>query len=118
MLGQPDLTRHSLTVLGSMTTLPEAPGRRLAPVLEPGERLVLRSPDADDVVLGRTADRCSVGVRLAPGGGGVAADVELEAAARLLLLWGRREPRAAVDVRDDRAREVVAALWGSNRLEG
>jgi uncharacterized protein (TIGR03083 family) len=111
MLAQPELTRHSLTVLGSMTTLPEAPGRRLTPLLETGARLVFRSLDADDVVCERSDAGCSM--TLEPVDHSVAADVELDAAARLLLLWGRREPSAAVDVRDDLARRVVAALWSS-----
>jgi hypothetical protein len=108
MLGQPALTNHSITVLGSMTTLPEAPGHRVTPRLVPDVPFVLRSPGADDVVLERIGDDLTITCRPQDER---AADVELDAAARLLSLWGRREPRAAVDVRDDVARGVVSALW-------
>jgi uncharacterized protein (TIGR03083 family) len=109
MLGQPALTAHSIGVLTSMSSLPEAPSHRVTSRLAPAQRLVLRSSDADDVVLERVDDALSISVQ--PNDGSEPAAVELDAAARLLLLWGRREPGAAVHVVDDLARDVVSVLW-------
>jgi uncharacterized protein (TIGR03083 family) len=94
LLARPALTRHALTVLTEMTTLPEAPANRVALAeLDDGARAVLRSPGADDVVIEVRdgALRVSVGppIEEPPA-------LELDAAARLLILWGRREPSAPI----------------------
>jgi uncharacterized protein (TIGR03083 family) len=109
MLCQPALTRHALGVLGSMSALPEAPANRV----RAGGRevhVILRSAPADDVVI--TLADSTVTLAMQPVGDR-RPDVELDPAARLLLLWGRRDPSAPVDVRaTGLAAEVVASLLG------
>jgi uncharacterized protein (TIGR03083 family) len=97
LLAQPELTTHALTVLTQMSTLPESPGNRIAATNRelPATTLVLRSEPHDDVVV--TVAGGTVGMTLEPITGTTPA-VELDPAARLLLLWGRREPSAAIDV--------------------
>ena len=92
LLGRPDLTEHALTVLTEMSTLAETPHRRVAAAGVPaGTRAVLRSEGADDVLVEVAGAAVHLTAR-PPGEGPVA--LELDAAARLLLLWGRREPSA------------------------
>jgi hypothetical protein len=87
LLSQPKLTAHALTVLTSMAVLPEAPANRLgAASAAPDTSVVLRSAD-DDLVVTLDADAVSLAIVAR---GPVPASVELEAADRLLLLWGRR----------------------------
>ncbi len=96
MLARPALTAHALTVLTSMSTLPEAPVNRLGAHPEHATtRLVLRSDPQEDVVV--TVTGGSVSMTMEPPSAN-APDVELEPAARLLLLWGRREPSAPIDL--------------------
>ena len=111
MLGQPVLTTHALTVLTAMSTLPEAPANRLRDIAAPdGLQLVLRSRPHDDVVV--TVNSGAATIALAPiDETGPAA--ELDPAARLLLLWGRRDPGAAIDVFvDGDRRRVLDVLFG------
>src|SRR4051812_45754863 len=87
LLGRSDLTAHALTVLTEMSTLAETPHRRVAAAGVPdGTRAVLRSEDADDVLV--EVAGAAVHLTTRPPGEGRAA-LELDAAARLLLLWGR-----------------------------
>jgi uncharacterized protein (TIGR03083 family) len=101
MLARPELTKHAITVLTSMSTLPEAPVNRVRTASTPplpsrsATRLVLRSEPHDDVVI--TVAAGSVSMTLEPISA-TAPDIALDAATRLLLLWGRREPSAPVDV--------------------
>ena len=96
MLAQPELTAHAIAVLTSMSTLPEAPANRMPASADGSEfRAVLRSAPHDDVVVTVTDGVLTMSMRPVSA---AAADVELDAAARLLLLWGRREPSAPIDV--------------------
>jgi hypothetical protein len=106
-LSQPQLTAHALTVLSSMSALPETPANRAAAAgADGGAALVLRSGACDDVVV-----RAGVGgVHVGFGGGSESGRdegrdaglvVELDPADRLLVLWGRRPPvLPVVDVSD------------------
>jgi hypothetical protein len=111
MLGNPALTVHAVDVLMSMSTLPEAPANRLGARAEPGTaRLVLRSAPHDDVVI--TVTDGTLGMTLEPISD-TAPAAELEAATRLLALWGRREPSAPVDVcADGEHRGMLETLFG------
>lgn len=111
MLGTPALTEHALTVLTSMSTLPEAPANRLGAKSAPGDaRLVLRSAPHDDVVV--TFTDGALAMTLEPIIDTPPA-VELEPAARLLALWGRREPSTPVDVHaDGENRRRLETLFG------
>ena len=96
MLGQPALTRHALTVLTSMSTLPETPANRIA--RQPARadaRVVIRSAPHADLIVTLSAGAVSLAQQPIDA---TPPDVELEPAARLLLLWGRREPSAPIDV--------------------
>ena len=110
MLSQPSLTRHALSVLSAMSTLPETPANRLKGRAGPDVELIIRSAPDDDLVV--TITNGSISLALQPIRD-VAPDVELDAAARLLLLWGRREPGAPVDVHAaGPAAEVLGTLFG------
>jgi hypothetical protein len=76
------MTTHSVVAVGRPLL---AKG---AKELEPGERIEarLRVPDTDDVFLSADADHTTVGFADAVG----PATLETDAAARVLLLWGRR----------------------------
>ncbi|MCD2190765.1 maleylpyruvate isomerase N-terminal domain-containing protein [Actinomycetospora soli] len=101
LLAGPDLTAHGLAELG--TILPRA-----GAAADPGDplRVALRSPGAEDVVVevtaaddaaGRSATG-RAGARLRRPGEGetVPVGLELDAASRLLVLWGRRPARPGV----------------------
>jgi uncharacterized protein (TIGR03083 family) len=81
-LAEPWMTTHSVVAVGRPLL---AKG---AKELRPGERIEarLRVPDTDDVFLTADADRTTVGFADAVG----PATLETDAAARVLLLWGRR----------------------------
>ncbi|MEB3981260.1 maleylpyruvate isomerase N-terminal domain-containing protein [Mycobacterium sp. 663a-19] len=81
-LAEPWMTTHSVVAVGRPLL---AKG---AKELEPGERIEarLRVPDTDDVFLSADAERTTVEFTDAVG----AATLETDAAARVLLLWGRR----------------------------
>jgi uncharacterized protein (TIGR03083 family) len=108
MLAQPELTKHALTVLMSMSTLPEAPPNRIASArLFPPTRLVLRSEPQDDVVI--TVSGGAVSMVLESPRAHLP-DVELDPAARLLVLWGRREPSAPVTLHASGDERTLANL--------
>lgn len=111
MLGQPVLTQHALGVLTSMSTLPEAPANRLGGAsARPEMRAVIRSAPHDDVIVTVTGGTFAMSMQPI---NETAADVELDAAARLLLLWGRREPSAPIDVyASGGAADALEALFG------
>ncbi|OBG63802.1 MULTISPECIES: maleylpyruvate isomerase N-terminal domain-containing protein [unclassified Mycobacterium] len=81
-LAEPWMTTHSVLAVGRPLL---AKG---AKQLAPGERIEarLRVPGADDVVVSAEADRTSVELTTPEG----PATLETDAAARVLLLWGRR----------------------------
>jgi hypothetical protein len=110
LLSQPSLTKHALRVLSSMSSLPETPANRLRKYAGPDVEVIIRSAPDDDLVV--TIADSAIVLSLQPIRD-VAPDVVLDAAARLLLLWGRREPSAPVDVyAAGRAAEVLATLFG------
>ncbi|BBZ12664.1 maleylpyruvate isomerase N-terminal domain-containing protein [Mycobacterium branderi] len=81
-LGEPWMTTHSVIAVGKPLLV------KGAKRLEPGERIEarLRVPGTDDVVV--AAENGSVRIELADPDG--PATLETDAAARVLLLWGRR----------------------------
>lgn len=94
MLRQPALTRHAASVLMSMPTLAESVAARLGPRSGLADaRVVLRSGALDDVVVELRAGVPSVTLAAQAD---AAADLECDAAQRLLLLWGRREPSSPI----------------------
>ena len=94
LLGQPALTHHALSVLSTMSALTESPANRAVDLDVPdGLRVVVRSEPHDDLVI-TVADGVPTltlePITDAP------AHLVLSPAARLLFLWGRREPSAAI----------------------
>jgi hypothetical protein len=81
-MAQPWMTTHSVVAVGKPLL---AKG---AKQLQPGERIEarLRVPGTDDVVVSADTDRTTIGLA-GPDG---PATLETDAAARVLLLWGRR----------------------------
>ena len=81
-LAEPWMTTHSVTAVGRPLL---AKG---AKELRPGERIEarLRVPGTDDVLVTADADHTYIGLADPEG----AATLETDAAARVLLLWGRR----------------------------
>ena len=111
MLSQPSLATHALGVLSSMSALPETPANRLkVRASGPEVQVIIRSAPHDDIVVSTTG---AVTTLAAQAIGDAAPDVELDPAARLLLLWGRREPSAPMDVHaTGPARDVLETLFG------
>jgi uncharacterized protein (TIGR03083 family) len=116
LLARPELTRHAVTVLTSMGTLAETPTARARNAgAIPSDRHVsvsvrVRSADADDLLV--TAADDAVTISLVPPTD-EAPTFEVDAADRLLLLWGRR-PAGAIGtmVEGDAAqRSLVRALF-------
>lgn len=107
MLAQPDLTLHALKILTDMTVLPETLDNRLrVAAYRSGDFDVrLRSEPHDDVVVSLSGG--SLTVRSEPPGDGQV-DARLDPAARLLALWGRREPSAPIHLGRGANRD---ALW-------
>jgi Mycothiol maleylpyruvate isomerase N-terminal domain len=109
MLSQAALTTHAVGVLSAMSTLAEAPVNR---VHADGRdvRVILRSAPHDDVVVTIADATLTLGLQPISE---TAPDVELDAAARLLLLWGRREASARIDLHaTGPAAQVLGALFG------
>jgi hypothetical protein len=81
-LAEPWMTTHSVVAVGRPLLA------RGAKELGPGERIEarLRVPDTEDIFLSADADHTTVGFADAVG----PATLETDAAARVLLLWGRR----------------------------
>lgn len=109
MLSQPALTIHAVTVLSEMSTLAETPAHRLFDAQLPdGLRVVVRSEPDDDLIItmrNRVPQIELVAMRDEP------SHLALEPAARLLFLWGRREPSAPITLTaDGPARELLDRL--------
>lgn len=111
MLTQPELTLHSLKILTEMPILAETPANRLqAANYHSGDfSVVLRSEPDDDVTISLTDGVLSVRSE-APTDRPV--DVHLASAARLLALWGRREPSAAMQLGPESDRVALHCLFG------
>jgi uncharacterized protein (TIGR03083 family) len=108
MLAEPALTTHAINILSTMTTLPESPGNRVARSGPAPARVILRSTPYDDVVLSVSAASCDISQQPIDDS---FADIELEAAQRLLLLWGRREPSSPIELHaEGAARQVLESL--------
>ena len=105
MLAQPELLRHALTVLTEMSSLTEAPARRAGGRVPAGTRVVMRSAGEPDVVVTTTAGGGLDLVLVPPGDED--AHLELDAAARLLTLWGRRDPSALIRRRAEGAERAL-----------
>jgi uncharacterized protein (TIGR03083 family) len=113
LLAQPELTRHAVAVLNSMTVINESAQARISRGRELPLRIVLRAPGEPDVVLAadtaRTARFELVGEGTADGD----AIVQTDAAHRLLILWGRRPSKRPVTIDADEALSdaVSRVLW-------
>lgn len=112
LLSQPELTAHAKTVLNAMPVLVESSGERMKHASRHPLSIVLRSPNQPDVVLVTDADgnaRFELAERPADGD----AVVEVDAAARLLTIWGRRSSsRPERVIADDATQHVIeTVLW-------
>ena len=94
MLGQAALTHHALGVLSTMSALTESPANRAVDLGVPdGLRVIVRSephPDLVITVVNGVPTLTLEPITDAP------AHLVLSPAARLLFLWGRREPSAPI----------------------
>jgi hypothetical protein len=111
MLTQPELTLHSLKILTEMPVLAETLANRLqAANYHSGEfSVVLRSEPDDDVIIALedgVFSVCSLPLTDRP------VDAYLASAARLLVLWGRREPSAAIQLGKGPTQSVLQCLFG------
>jgi hypothetical protein len=111
-LAQPELTRHAVEVLNTLPILAEAPPARARRAGVSRLRIVLRSLGEPDVVLAATAE----GARFELVDNGSAegdAVVSMDAANRLLSIWGRRSVRRPITLEADPGlwAPVKAVLW-------
>ncbi len=113
LLAQPELTAHAVSVLNAMPILLESPQARIGHAGRTALRIVLRSPDHPDVVLGTDAggDARFEVVEDGPAEGD--AVVVADPAHRLLVLWGRQSLKrpAAIDADPATAQVVSSVLW-------
>ena len=94
LLGQPALTNHALTVLSTMSALTESPANRAVDLDVPdGLRVIVRSEPHDDLVITMVDGVATLALESVTH---TAAHLVLGPAARLLFLWGRREPSAPI----------------------
>jgi mycothiol maleylpyruvate isomerase-like protein len=118
LLAQRELTQHGVAVLNSLQTLlHESPTQRVQHARVSAIRIVLRSPDHQDIVLkaaaGEGVSEISNHVPLEGD-----ALVTTDAAQRLLILWGRRPTARPIDVDAQivSRHAVEAVLWPAARL--
>ncbi len=111
LLARSDLTLHALKILTDMTVLSETLDNRLrGAAYRSGDFEVrLRSEPHDDVVVSLSGG--SLAVRSEPPGAG-RVDARLDPAARLLALWGRREPSAPIHLEEGADRDALRCLFG------
>lgn len=112
LLSQPELTAHAITVLNGMPVLLESSGKRMEQARRHPLSIVLRSPNQPDVILVSDEDgnaRFELVERPADGD----AVIEVDAAARLLTIWGRRSSsRPERVIADDATQRVIeTVLW-------
>lgn len=103
LLGQPELTRHAVSVLNALPVLDEAARIRQSPL---PRRIVLTSPDQLDVVIEAHTDGARfelVEAEDRDGDGPANGDIVLatDAANRLLALWGRRSSQRQLSIETD-----------------
>ena len=111
MLAQPELTVHAIAILTEMPVLAETFENRLRTAKHPFEDflIVLRSEPYDDVIVSRVNGVLDVRTESLHDR---RVDAFLEPAARLLALWGRREPSAEIRLRDGANRDALWSLFG------
>jgi hypothetical protein len=111
LLAQPELTRHAVGVLNSMTVLNESSQTRLARDRRLPIRIVLRAPGEPDVVL--AADTAARFELVDEGTAEGDAVVQTDAANRLLILWGRRPSKcpATIEADETLSDTVSCVLW-------
>ncbi len=102
-LAEPWMTTHSVIAVGKPLL---AKGAKL---LSPGERIEarLRADGTDDVVLAADSDQVTIGLAEPKG----PATLETDAAARVLLLWGRR-PADPSRIRSRAGAETLGRVRG------
>lgn len=112
LLSQPELTAHAVMVLNAMPVLLESSRERMKRVSRNPLSIVLRSPDQPDVVLVADSEG-SARFELAQQAADGDAVVEVDAAARLLTIWGRRSSTRPERVIADEAthHEIERVLW-------
>jgi uncharacterized protein (TIGR03083 family) len=113
LLAQPELTRHAVTVLNSMSVLKESAATRIAHGHRLPLRIVLRAPGQPDVVLAANDGRNARFELVCEGTADGDAVVRIDAAHRLLILWGRRPSKRPVTIQADEAVSdtVSRVLW-------
>jgi uncharacterized protein (TIGR03083 family) len=113
LLAQPELTRHAVTVLNSMTILNESARSRVANGHQLPLHIVLRAAGQADVVLAADADGYARFGLVGEGTADGDAIVSTDAAHRLLALWGRRSSGRPVRIQADEgiSQAVSSVLW-------
>ncbi len=111
ILAQPELTLHALKILTEMPVLAEALANRLRVGTYGGgdSDIVIRSGFHDDVIISLSCGVLEVHMEIQTDR---YIDVELDAASRLLSLWGRHEPSAPVLLGKRTDRALLGALFG------
>lgn len=111
MLAQPELTLHALKILTEMPVLAETlPNRLHAANYHSGDfTVVLRSEPDDDVTISLEDGVLCVGSQPRTD---CPVDAHLASAARLLALWGRREPSAAIRLGKGANQTALQCLFG------
>jgi len=111
MLAQPELTLHALKVLTEMPVLAETFVNRLhAANYHSGDfTVLLRSEPDNDVTISLEDGVLCVGTQLLTDR---PVDALLARAARLLALWGRREPSAAIQLGRGANQTALQCLFG------
>jgi uncharacterized protein (TIGR03083 family) len=112
LLSQPELTAHAVTVLNAMPVLLESSRERMKHAGRYPLSIVLRSPDRPDVILVADSDG-NAGFELAERSADGDAVIEVDAAARLLTIWGRRSSiRSERVIADEATQHVIeTVLW-------
>ena len=113
LLAQPELTRHAVTVLNSMSVLNESAATRISHGDRLPLRIVLRAQGQPDVVLAADAGRNARFELLGEGTADGNVVVSTDAAHRLLILWGRRPSKRPATIQADKAVSdaVAGVLW-------
>jgi uncharacterized protein (TIGR03083 family) len=113
LLAQPELTRHAVAVLNSMTVLNESAATRIAQCRRLPLRIVMRAQGQPDVVLAADAGRNARFELVDEGTADGDAVVSADAAHRLLILWGRRPTKRPMTIQADKAVSdaVAGVLW-------
>lgn len=117
LLAQPELTRHSVSVLNTLqAVLRESPTARMRHAGMSARRIVLCSLSCPDIVLEATAGEGAFDV-CDHGWGEGDAIVTTDVAQRLLIMWGRQPTTnpIAIDARTITRQTVELVLWPAAR---